>query len=162
MRKIVLVAATLALLAGACSKTPAPNAPNGQAGGNPVTLSGAVNAHGTKDVSGSGTTVTMEIEADDFYFEPTFVKAAPGAKVTVEVENEGSATHTFTIDSPSVDKSVSPDQKTTVTFTLPASGVVAFYCKFHRAQGMQGAFYFTAGDSAPSGGGGTPAGSYGY
>jgi plastocyanin len=29
----------------------------------------------------------------------------------------------------------------TVTFTMPASGHLNFYCKFHKATGMQGAFY---------------------
>jgi plastocyanin len=160
MRKIALLVSMLALTAAGCAKNPAPNAPNGQAGANPVTLAGQVNAHGTKDMMGAS--VTLELEADDYYFEPTFVKASPGAKVMVDVMNEGSAQHTFTIDALSVDKTIPADQKMSITFTLPASGVVNFYCKFHRAQGMQGAFYFVTGGSAPSSSATTTGGGYGY
>lgn len=32
--------------------------------------------------------------------------------------------------------------KKEVEFTLPASGTENFICRFHRSQGMQGAFFF--------------------
>jgi plastocyanin len=83
---------------------------------------------------------------DDFYFGPTFVQGRPGSTVTVALENEGTAPHTFTIDAVHVDVEVQPDSKGTATVTLPASGALAFYCRFHRGQGMQGAFFGTAGD----------------
>ena len=61
----------------------------------PVTLDGKVNNKGTKDISKKKFT-SLEIEADDFYFSPTFVKVKPGAKVRITLKNEGSTTHTFT------------------------------------------------------------------
>lgn len=121
----------------------------------PVTLSGTVNDHGTKDLAGAD---EVDVELDDFYFGPTFIKAAPGAQVKVELENEGKAPHTFTIDALKVDQTVQPGEDATVTVTLPASGPVAFYCKFHKAQGMQGAFYFAAGGSAAGASGSSDSG----
>jgi hypothetical protein len=60
----------------------------------PVSLSGSVNDKGTEDLTGKGDT-SVEMEADDFSFEHTFLKVDPGQKVEVELENEGDATHTF-------------------------------------------------------------------
>ena len=98
-------------------------------------LSGSVNDKGTQTVSGS----TLKLEADDFYFKPTFIDAKPGTKLTVTIENEGQNTHTFTIDSAKVDEEMSPGKDATVTVTVPSSGNLNFYCRFHRGQGMQGA-----------------------
>ena len=80
------------------------------------------------------------MELDDFYFGPTFVSVPAGAKVKIDLSNEGQKNHTFTIDSAKIDTQVNPGQKATVDVTLPASGTLAFYCKFHIDAGMQGAF----------------------
>ena len=155
MRSIAL-ATVIALAATGCGKdkTESPS----EAGKAPVTLSGTVNDHGTKDL---GSKDELEVEQDDFYFNPTFIKAKPGSTVKVELSNEGTVPHTFTIDALHVDQTLNKGESKDVMVTLPSSGAVAFYCKFHKGQGMQGAFYFTAGDTVGSGGGGgtTPSGS---
>ena len=84
---------------------------------------------------------TLEMETDDFYFGPTFVKGPAGANVTLSLHNEGKSTHTFSIDSANVNQQLAPDASATVQVTIPASGELTFYCKFHRDQGMQGAFF---------------------
>lgn len=94
------------------------------------------NNHGTKTVSSSGKT---EVELDDFYFEPTVLEGKAGQKVTLELKNEGKTEHTFTIDSEKIDKELQPGDETEVTVTIPKSGVVSFYCKFHKSSGMAGA-----------------------
>lgn len=119
-------------------------APAGQA---PVALSGKVNDHGTKDLSGDGATPTLSMELDDDYFSPTYVQVAPGAKVTVELENEGAMAHTFTIDGQGIDQKVEPGKKAKVTVTIPQSGSLAFLCDFHVKAGMQGAFFTGTGSS---------------
>ena len=144
MRKVwvllVAVAATIAI--GGVGIGPA-----GAKTSKPVSLDGKVNAKGTKDVSGK-TTVTLDIEADDYYFSPTFVKVSPGEKVTIELENEGSAPHTFTSDGLSIDQQVSPGKTKKFTVTVPSSGAVfQFHCNFHESMGMQGAFYTKKGAS---------------
>jgi plastocyanin len=97
------------------------------------------NDHGTKDVTGKS---TFEIEADNddegFYFDPTILTGSAGQSVTLEVKNEGSVPHTFTIDSLNVSVTVDPDSSKMVDVTFPGSGTVEFYCQFHRSQGMAG------------------------
>jgi plastocyanin len=106
----------------------------------PVSLPGSTNNKGTKDLSAKGAATSVEVEQDDFYFNPTFLKVAPGQKITVELKNEGKSAHTFTSTQLGVDKELQPDSKATVTVTVPMSGTAVFYCRFHRSSGMQGAF----------------------
>jgi len=106
-------------------------------GSAPVSLPGKVNEHGTKAVTDGG---ELEMELDDFYFGPTYVTGPAGAKVKIDLSNEGQKNHTFTIDSAKIDTEVDTGQKATVEVTLPASGSLAFYCRFHVSGGMQGAF----------------------
>lgn len=140
MRRLAVLASALALVACAPpgQKNPFPPLSGDDEKSPPVTLEGKVNDEGTKTLRGD----ELELEADDFYFEPTYVEAEAGATVKVEVENEGKATHTFTIDSLEIDQEIQPDEKKEISVTLPSSGTVNYYCRFHRAQGMQGAFYF--------------------
>jgi plastocyanin len=105
-----------------------------------------VNDHGTKDVTGLS---ELSLELDDVYFEPTFLKARPGQRLSIELENEGSLTHTFTAQALGVDETLQPGAKETVQVTLPSGGGdVAFFCRFHVTQGMRGAFFFGASPSA--------------
>ena len=50
--------------------------------------------HGTKDVKGKG---ELDLEADNYYFEPTFLRGTPGQKLKVEIENESGTLHNFSI-----------------------------------------------------------------
>jgi plastocyanin len=124
----------------------------------PVSLQGKVNNKGTATVKKG----KVKVEADDFYFKSTFLKAQPGTTVTVSLKNEGKTQHTFTIDGLGVDQTLNPDQKATVTVTLPASGATNFYCRFHGPQatnqGMQGAFYSKKGETVTTGGAAAAAG----
>jgi plastocyanin len=106
------------------------------------------NDHGTKAVEDDGKT---EVEMDDFYFEPTVLEGKPGQKVTLELKNEGNTEHSFTIDSEKVDRELGPGEEAEVDVTIPKSGVVSFYCKFHKSSGMAGALAVT-GQSGGSGG----------
>lgn len=144
-----LSAAILALCVtiglAACSSDSSSDAKEPSSSKAPVTLSGKVNNKGTKDISGDGASTEIELEADNFYFEPTFIKVAPGQKVKVELENEGSVAHTFTSKALGVDEEVQPGAKATVEVTAPDSGNSAFFCRFHRDNGMQGALFTTTG-----------------
>ena len=80
------------------------------------------------------------MEFDDNYFSPTFIKAEPGATITVELSNEGDDPHTFTLDDGSVDEQIEPGAKTSVKVTVPDDGSLRFSCDFHGSMGMQGAF----------------------
>jgi plastocyanin len=143
MRTIPLVAAVALLFVFSA-------APVSAAAKAPVKLGQKVTIKGTKDVS-SKSSATLEVELDDKYFNPTFIKAKAGEKITFELKNEGSLEHTFTSDGLSVDKTLSPGKSTKLTVTVPSSGeVFQFHCQFHQKLGMVGAVYTKAGASASS------------
>jgi plastocyanin len=122
---------------GSGSGSASGTASSAPAGSAPVSLPGTVNEHGSSTVKDGG---DLEMELDDFYFGPTFITGPAGAKVKVDLTNEGEKSHTFTIDSAKIDQQLDPGAKATVEVTLPASGSLAFYCRFHVSGGMQGAF----------------------
>jgi plastocyanin len=103
-----------------------------------TTIAGTqVESHGTKDVAGE--TGKVEIELYDNYFEPTILEGKPGQKVELELKNEGSTAHTFTLSEQSVDKEIQPGDETETEVTFPDSGELKFVCKFHGSSGMIGA-----------------------
>ncbi len=122
-----------ALVASACSNGPAP----------PVPMSGRVVEKGRLDETARGVAFTVAIDSADDYFSPTYIKAAPGAQVTIDITNSGGIAHTFTIDELGIDKSFGrKGDKATVRVVAPAAGKsLVFYCKYHRDAGMQGAIY---------------------
>src|SRR3989441_3869561 len=120
-------------------------APSGE--GKAITLGGVTYAdHGAKDVRNRS---KLELEADDYYFSPTFLRGKPGQKLTLVVESEASTLHNISIPALGIDKDIPPKGKVQVDVTFPASGVLAFSCKFHGPLGMNG--QLLAGDAAPSG-----------
>jgi plastocyanin len=156
MRRIVVpFAVALATIVGlsACSSGSSSNkVKSASAGPAPVQLTGKVNNKGSKDLTASGAAANASIEADDFSFNPSFVKTAPGAAVTVALKNNGTAQHTFTINGTNVDQTLDPGQQATVTVQVPQTGFLQFHCRFHESRGMQGAFYSTTGDTVTGGG----------
>jgi plastocyanin len=111
----------------------------------PVDLGQKVTNKGSKDVSKSSK-AKLEVELDNdggkYYFEPTFIKAKAGQKVTIQAKNVGNTEHTFTSDELNVDKDLQPGKSAKFTVTVPSSGAVfQFHCTFHEALGMIGAVY---------------------
>src|SRR5256712_1398598 len=136
-------------VSGAAATTPAPmqaaGAPSGTS--KSITLGGVTYAdHGIKDVR---TRARLELEADDYYFSPTFLRGKPGQKLTLVVESEASTLHNISLPALGIDKDIPPKGKVQVDVTFPASGVLAFSCKFHGPLGMN--VQLLAGDAAPSG-----------
>jgi uncharacterized cupredoxin-like copper-binding protein len=117
----------------------------------PVSLEGKVTNKGEKTVK-SG---KISVEADDFYFKPTFEKSKLGSTVKVSLKNEGKTQHTFTIPSLGIDTVLDPGKKATVDVTLPTDGALGFFCRFHGPdatnQGMQGAFFSKKGETVTTG-----------
>ena len=95
------------------------------------------------------TSGAVSLEQDDFYFQPTTLKGEAGKPLQVALKNEGQASHTFTIDSLSIDQTVKPDETMTITVTPKAGGDLPFYCRFHKASnGMQGTITVSGGGSS--------------
>jgi plastocyanin len=168
MRLGVLIVAVMGLgivpLVSGCgsSNSSAGSTESSSSGGGKKTVAGVqANDHGTKTASSSGKT---EVELDDFYFEPTVIRGKPGAKVRLELKNEGTTEHTFTIDSQGVNQDLQPGDEAEVTVTIPKSRAVSFYCKFHKSSGMAGALAVSGGTGGmtDTGGGTTTNGGKGY
>src|SRR5262245_53889076 len=88
-RKGAVTVVALALALGGMAAVAAPAGAKSKA---PVKLSGKVNNKGKGTVKNG----EVELEADDYYFKSTYLKGTAGS-VTVEIENEGGATHSFTV-----------------------------------------------------------------
>ncbi len=95
-----------------------------------------ISDHGTLEVKGQ---TMVELEADEYYFKPTFLQGAPGQRLTLEIENESGTLHNISLPEQRLDMDIPPKGKVTVEVVFPASGTVRFFCKFHEALGMHGA-----------------------
>jgi plastocyanin len=167
MKHAAIAGAFLGLLAvavtGCGGKSTAKPSSSGGSRGQTTVAGVTANNHGTKSVSTSA-----EVEMDDYYFEPTVIEGKPGASVTLELKNEGSIEHNFSIDAQNVDMNVQPNSSAKVTVTIPKSGAVSFYCKFHKSMGMAGALEVSGSGGMTGTGGGTSTGGtttskgYGY
>jgi plastocyanin len=103
------------------------------------------------DSGGSGAETTVELQ--DFQFSPDSVAGAAGETLSIDLENTGDATHTFTGEG--VDETLAPGDTKTVEVALPDSGDFEFFCRFHGSRGMTGTI--TTGGATPGGGGNDPA-----
>jgi plastocyanin len=132
---VVAAVATVLLLIGAGCGGSKKSEKGGKSEGAKTTIAGvSANDHGSKQVSGE-----TEVELDDYYFEPTVLKGKPGTKVSLELKNEGKEEHNFSLDAQSIDQDVDAGESAKVTVTIPQSGELSFYCKYHKSMGMAGA-----------------------
>ena len=104
----------------------------------PVEVTGADDIRGVEEQRGTDK-VTTTIAFGSYYYAPTYVRVDPGAKITVNLQNEGDSSHTFTVDSAKVDTWLKGGESGKVTLTMPDKGALRFYCDFHST--MAGAFF---------------------
>jgi plastocyanin len=93
---------------------------------------------GPRDGRGHRRAITLD--AAEFALSPTCVEADGGKTLEVTVTNGGSALHNFSVASLGIDQDVQAGETITVEVSLPDSDPVPFVCKYHVANGMQGAF----------------------
>jgi YVTN family beta-propeller protein len=109
---------------------PAPSA------GRSITIEGVAFAdHGTLDV---GTAAEVTLRADDYYFAPTFLRGRPGQHLRLHVENLTSTLHNLSMPALGIDRDLPPLGRVALDVTVPATGPVAFFCKFHGPLGQNG------------------------
>jgi plastocyanin len=135
---ILGLAIAVMVLAAACGGSGGSNRTGGPTEGEGGTIqigADAANNHGTEAIGGKS---ELEVELDDFYFEPTVIQGKPGQTVKLELKNEGGTEHNFSIDDQKIDQDVEEGEDASVTVTIPQSGAVEFYCKYHRSSGMAG------------------------
>ena len=93
-----------------------------------------------KPSAAAGGDKTAQLELDDYYFKPTGLQGQTGQPLQLKLTNEGKATHTFTIDSLKIDKTLKPGEGATITVTPSQAGGLTFYCRFHgQSSNMKGA-----------------------
>ena len=140
---------SVVLFAAACSSSPpATSAPPSSPQASPpatspsptgsatITIgSDTANNHGSEDASGK---TSVNVDLTSFFFDPTVISGTPGQKITLNLENQDTALHNFSLTDQKIDQDVNPDAKASVTVKIPASGFVEFFCKYHRARGMAG------------------------
>ena len=145
---VIITALSLVFVAAGCGGSSKSSSSDESESTTSTTIMGTqVQSHGVKDVSSESGKV--EVELDDYYFDPTILKGTPGQKVELELKNEGKTTHTFTIAEQSINKEIQPGDETEVEVTFPKSGALKFVCTFHQSQGMVGALV-TSGSGASS------------
>jgi plastocyanin len=81
---------------------------------------------------------TFTIDAQDFFFSPNVLTGSAGQQLTLTIDNQGAATHTFTIASEHIDVTLTAGTQQTVKVTFPNSGSTEFLCRFHESMGMTG------------------------
>jgi plastocyanin len=123
--------------------------PSGLKRGEAVTLLGnnSANFAGKSNVSGEKS-VTIDIVpvSDSPAFSPTILLGSPGQTLSVTVYQTDTPSafyqHNFSVPALGIDKDIPlhGGHKVTVTVTLPQSGALIFYCKYHIDEGHSGVF----------------------
>jgi plastocyanin len=140
------VAAAALITLAACSSSSSTASPASGTSSSSSSSSGKItigsdqaNDHGTEDATGK---TTFEIEASNdssgYFFKPTILQASGGQSITLEIKNEGSVPHNFSITSMNVNVTIQPGASQEVKVTFPPTGTVEFFCSFHHALGMAG------------------------
>ena len=105
----------------------------------------AFSNHGTRDVTGM---TELRMEADQYYFAPTFLQGAPGQRLTLTIENEDNRlVHNFSLPAQQIDRDIPIDGAEIIDVVFPESGALLFLCKYHSSSGMNGELL--AGDATP-------------
>lgn len=90
------------------------------------------------DDTGAAVENTLDVEAFDFYFDPTSLAVDVGAEVTIEFTNSGSVSHSWTSTDLDAEVEAAGGETSTLTFTAPAEpGSYDYFCEYHPDE-MQG------------------------
>ena len=97
---------------------------------------------------GGGTAV--DVVAADFAFKPATLKLDPGEEVSLTLDNQGEAEHSFTSEELDVEVEAEGGASAETTFSAPEEdGAFEFFCEYH-PDDMRGEIL--VGDAAPGGG----------
>ena len=136
--KFLVAAVAVALVTAACGGSDESSSEGGgsESSGETMTINGdTANNHGSVDLTGKDET---EVELDDFYFGPTVITGDAGSTVKLELANESNNEHNFTLEDQGIDQDVDAGEQVDVEVTIPDSGSVEFFCKYHKGSGMVG------------------------
>lgn len=80
----------------------------------------------------------VPLDAGDFYFEPTIIAGVGGLELELHLVTESETTHNLTIPELGIDDDVTQGDIIGNIVTIPETGTITFFCKYHRDQGMIG------------------------
>lgn len=138
MKRLAITMAAVSLTLVACAQDEEPALEASPPAATSAPAAAQINDKGTKTFTSQD--VSLELELDNFYFEPTFIKLPGDSTVTAELHNEGDVEHTFTSPALDIDEEVEPGARKEVEITIGAETRYEFYCRYHKDQGMRGAF----------------------
>ena len=98
---------------------------------------GATTFNDRGTANGTGKT-EVAVSTENFAFAPSFVQGTPGSKVTLVVKNDSTTGHNVSLSGQSIDKNVAAGATERIEVSIPASGALLFFCKFHAGSGMNG------------------------
>jgi plastocyanin len=125
---LVVPAAALLLLLGACGDNGEDTSDEGDGGGTPVT-----------------------VVATDFAFDTETLTLEAGESVELTLQNDGEAEHSFTSEDVGAEVEAEPGATASTTFTAPdEDGTFEFHCEYHPTQ-MIGEIVVGEGGAAGSG-----------
>ncbi|HWL91114.1 MAG TPA: cupredoxin domain-containing protein [Actinomycetota bacterium] len=102
-----------------------------------IVLAGApINLHGTARVADGG---SIEVEMYEDYFEPSVLEGPPGGRVIIELHNEGTRPHNFSVPAQGIDLQCGVRARAEVEVVFPRSGLLLFSCTYTATSGMRGA-----------------------
>lgn len=122
MRKGYVAMVLLLLVGAACGTSNGDSTPSSPVAASPA---GCTDATATDLSSDNPFTITIV----DFEFRPDCFSAASASSITIE--NQGSVTHTFTIDDTQVDASIEAGTTFNGESAGLAAGTYAFHCRIH-------------------------------
>ena len=137
---VLLTAATVALITLAACSSGGSSASGSSSSSNKITIgSDQANDHGTQDATGTSTfTIGADNDSSGYFFNPTILLGSAGQSITLDIKNDGSVQHNFSITSMNVNITIQPGASQEVKVTFPQTGTVEYFCSFHHALGMAG------------------------
>jgi len=137
---VLLSAAAAALITLAACSSNSSSASGSSSGSNKITIgSDQANDHGTQDATGTSTfTIGADNDSSGYFFNPTILLGSAGQSITLDIKNDGSVQHNFSITSMNVNITIQPGASQEVKVTFPQTGTVEYFCSFHHALGMAG------------------------
>jgi len=137
---VLLSAAAAALITLAACSSGGSSASGSSSSSNKITIgSDQANDHGTQDATGTSTfTIGADNDSSGYFFNPTILLGSAGQSITLDIKNDGSVQHNFSITSMNVNITIQPGASQEVKVTFPQTGTVEYFCSFHHALGMAG------------------------
>ena len=136
-RRILSLVAAAALAAPACGAEEPPRSVDAPQAPRTIEIDGEE----ARDHGAYGVTSFEQVAliANDFYFEPTLITGPPGLAIEINVTSNVATRHTFTLPEQRIDEEIAGSGSgAAFGVTIPETGTVKFFCRYHRGQGMLG------------------------